>query len=93
MGRMVAAGSMAELLAEPMTGAPPELLAELLPELLAELLPGVPDIAPEVVPDVALVEATAMEGLPFACAAAGLVAAWLAAAGLADALAPGVAAC
>ena len=71
MGRMVAAGSMAELLAEPMTGAPPELL------------PGVPDIAPEVVPDVALVEATAMEGLPFACTAAGL----------ADALAPGVAAC
>ena len=67
MGRMVAAGSMAELLAEPMTGAPPELLAE--------LLPGVPDVAPEVVPDVALVEATAMEGLPFACAAAGLVAA------------------
>ena len=89
MGRMVAAGSMAELLAEPMTGTPPELLAELLPELLAELLPGVPDVAPEVV----LVEATAMEGLPFACAAAGLVAAWLAAAGLADALAAGVAAC
>ena len=79
MGRMVAAGSMAELLAEPMTGTPPELLAELLPELLAELLPGVPDVA--------LVEATAMEGLPFACAAF-----WLAAAGLPAALAAPLAA-
>ena len=58
MGRMVAAGSPPELLAEPMTGTPPELLAELLPGV-------VPDVAPEVV----LVEATAMEGLPFDCGA------------------------
>ena len=50
---MVAAGSLAELLAEPMTDTPPELLAE--------LLPGVPEVV--------LVEATAMEGLPFDCAA------------------------
>ena len=64
MGRMVAAGSLAELLAEPMTSAPPELL----PELLAELLPWVPDAEAE--PDGVLIEATAMEGLPFACAAA-----------------------
>ena len=65
MGRMVAAGSLAELLAEPMTGTPPDLLAELLPEPLAAL----PDVAPDVASDVALVEATAMEGLPFACPA------------------------
>ena len=61
MGRMVAAGSLDELLAEPMTGTPPDLLVELLPALLAAL--------PGVVPGVALVEATAMEGLPLACAA------------------------
>ena len=65
MGRIVAAGSLAELLAEPMTSAPPELLPELL---LCE-----PDAEAE--PDGVLIEATAMEGLPFACAAAGLVAA------------------
>ena len=60
MGRIVAAGSLAELLAEPMTSAPPELLPE--------LLPWVPDAEAE--PDGVLIEATAMEGLPFACAAA-----------------------
>ena len=71
MGRMVAAGSLAELLAEPMTDTPPELLAE--------LLPGAPELV--------LVEATAMEGLPFTCAAF-----WLAAAGLPAALAAPLAA-
>ena len=58
IGRMVAAGSLAELLAEPMTDTPPELLPAL----------------PDVVPDVVLVEATAMEGLPLACVAAEAVA-------------------
>ena len=70
IGRMVAAGSLAELLAEPMTGTPPDLLAELLPEPLTAL----PDALPAVLPDVVLVEATAMEGLPLACVAAEAVA-------------------
>ena len=58
MGRMVAAGSLDELLVEPMTDTPPELLP----------------VLPDVVPDVVLVEATAMEGLPLAGVAADAVA-------------------